>query len=235
MNQTIANPKLFYKYAWVYFALAAAVIIAGFFPSFFPRLKQTDISHHIHGMSATGWLLLLIIQPYLYTRGNLQLHRKLGKLSFVLMPLLVIGGSRMVQLMIQSKAFYPPLEVYRLSFIDVVSMIAFVWFYSMAIYHRRSTGLHARYMAATVILLVPPGFVRFLFNIGAVDSFGVGLHISSIVLEIALLLLLLDDKGRDGKFSKPYMLMLGIIVFLHVCIPFVANWAWWQVLMNRIA
>lgn len=234
MNQTIASPKPFYTHAWLYFLLAMAVIIAGFFPSFFNNLKQTDLLHHVHGMSATAWLLLLVVQPLLYSRGQISLHRKLGKVSFVLVPLLLFGGVKMVQLMIRRQAEYPPMEAFRLSFIDVVSMIAFVGFYGMAIYHRSTTGLHARYMAATVILLIPPGLTRLLLRFPGVDSFTKGLNINFILIEIALLLLLLDDKKRDGSFSRPYLILTAIIVFLHATLPFARHWQWWQNFMNGI-
>lgn len=234
MNHSIAAPKPFYTHAWLYFLLAMAIIIAGFFPSFFNQLHQTDLLHHIHGMSATAWLLLLVIQPFLYSRNQISLHRKLGKLSFVLVPLLLFGGVKMVQLMISRQSEYPPLEAFRLSFIDVLSMIAFVAFYVMAIYHRSSTGLHARYMASTVILLIPPGLTRLLLRMPGVDSFTKGLNINFILIEIALLLLLLDDRKRDGAFSRPYLIVTAVIVFLHATLPFARNWPWWQSFMNAI-
>lgn len=234
MNQTIASPKPFYAYAWLYFLLAMAVIIAGFFPSFFNNLQQTDLLHHIHGISATAWLLLLVIQPLLYSRRQMAVHRKLGKLSFVLVPLLLFGGFKMVQLMIRRQAEYPPMEAFRLSFIDVVTMIMFVFFYVMAIYHRSTTALHARYMAATVILLIPPGLTRLLLRMPGIDSFTKGLNINFILIEIALLLLLLDDKKRDGTFSRPYLIVTAVIVFLHATLPFARHWLWWQNFINAI-
>lgn len=234
MNQTIISPKPFYTHAWLYFLLAMAVIIAGFFPSFFNNLRQTDLLHHVHGMSATAWLLLLVVQPLLYSRGYISLHRKLGKLSFVLVPLLLFGGVKMVQLMISRPADYPTLEPFRLSFIDAVSMIAFLGFYGMAIYYRFTRGLHARCMAATVVLLIPPGLTRLLLHFPGVDSFTKGLNINFLLIEIVLLLLLLDDKKRQGTFSRPYLALTAIIMFLHATLPFARNWPWWQSFMNTI-
>lgn len=221
------NP--FYTRAWLYFLLAMAVIIAGFVPSFFTKLPTTDAWHHWHGMTATAWLTLLVIQPLLYSRGKMALHRKLGKISFLLVPMLAIGGTKMIQLMIQRRMEYPPLEAFRLSFIDTVSLLFFITFFVLAIRHVRHTGLHARYLAATVILLVPPGLARLLFNtVPAINNFTINLHVCFGILEIATLLLLLDDKRRDGHFSKPYLQLAAVLVGLHLCLPFVANWNWWQ-------
>jgi hypothetical protein len=229
MSATIPSASPFYTRAWLYFLLAMAVIIAGFVPSFFTKLPTTDAWHHLHGMTATAWLTLLVVQPLLYSRGNLKLHRKLGKISFLLVPMLAVGGTKMIQLMIQGRDHYPPLEAFRLSFLDSVSLIFFITFFVLAITHVRTTALHARYMAATVILLLPPGLGRLLFNtVPAVNTFTIDLHICFAVMEIAVLLLLLDDKRRDGHFSKPYLQLAAVVVGIHLCLPFVSNWSWWQ-------
>jgi hypothetical protein len=225
----------FYNRAWLYFLLAMAVIIAGFVPSFFTKLPNTDAWHHLHGMTATAWLTLLVVQPLLYSRGNMKLHRRLGKISFLLVPMLTVGGIKMIQLMIQGREHYPPLEAFRLSFIDTVSLLFFIAFFVLAIKHVRRTGLHARYLAATVILLVPPGLARLLFNtVPAINNFTVNLHVCFGILELATLLLLLDDKRRDGHFSKPYLQLAAVLVGIHLCLPFVSHWAWWQQLTISI-
>jgi hypothetical protein len=236
MSHSVSIQKPFYKRAWLFFLLAMAVIIAGFVPSFFTQLNTTDAWHHLHGMTATAWLTLLVVQPLLYSRGQMQWHRKLGKLSYVIIPLLTIGGIKMIATMIQRRNEYPPLESFRLSFIDTVSLLFFIYFFVQAIRNVRTTGLHARYLAATVILLVPPGLARLLFNVlpNIITDFTTNLHVCFAVLEIATLLLLLDDKRRDGQFSKPYLVLMAVLLFLHASVPFVSNWAWWQSLTVSI-
>jgi hypothetical protein len=235
MDHSVA-PRPFYAYAWVYFLLAMAVIVAGFFPSFFSKLNTTDAWHHLHGISATGWLVLLVTQPLLYATNKMEWHRKLGKSSYVLVPLLAIGGIKMVATMVQRRAEYPPLDAFRLSFLDLFSTLFFVFFFIMAIRHVRQTALHARYMAATVVLLIPPGLGRLLFNLfpGFITGFEIDLHICFAILEIATALLLIDDWRRDGRLSKPYLILAAMLVFLHVTMPFSLHWAWWQNLMVRL-
>jgi hypothetical protein len=219
----------FYHRAWLYFLLAMAVIIAGFVPSFFTKLPTTDAWHHLHGMTATAWLTLLVVQPLLYSRGNMQLHRKLGKISFLLVPMLTVGGIKMIQLMIQGREHYPPLEAFRLSFIDVVSLLSFISFFVLAIRHVRHTALHARYLAATAVLLVSPGLTRLLFHtVPAINTFSIGLNVCFAIMDIAVILLLLDDRRRDGHFSKPYLQLAAVVFGIHLCLPFVSHWAWWQ-------
>ncbi len=42
-----------YPRAYIYFTLALAISVAGFFPSYFGRLGDTDLKHHFHGITAT--------------------------------------------------------------------------------------------------------------------------------------------------------------------------------------
>jgi hypothetical protein len=236
MPTAITETRPFYTRAWLYLLLVMVVIVAGFVPSFFTQLGNTDLWHHLHGITATAWLSLLVVQPFLYSRGRLNIHRRLGKLSYVLVPLLTIGGIKMIALMIQRRNEYPPLEAYRLSFIDTVSLIFFIYFFIQAIRNVRTTGLHARYLAATSILLVPPGLARLLFNLfpGIITGFTINLHICFVVLELAVLLLLLDDKRRDGKLSLPYLVLAAVLIVLHLSLPFASQWVWWQKLMVGI-
>lgn len=120
------------------------VIIAGLLPSFFLKLSTTDLLHHIHGPSATLWLTLLVVQPLFYKLGKMNIHCLLGKISYLVVPLLVIEGFKMIGTMIQHRNEYPPLDAYRLGFLDTVSTIAFAFLFDMDIRQVRTTGLHAR-------------------------------------------------------------------------------------------
>lgn len=234
--QNNAAHRPFYTHAWVFFLLAMAVIVAGFFPSFFAQLDKTDAWHHLHGISATAWLVLLVTQPLLYSRNKMELHRKLGRTAYLFVPLLVVGGIKMIATMVQRRDQYPPMEAFRLSFLDAVSLLFFVYFFVMAIKNVRVTGLHARYMAATVILLVPPGLARLLFNLfpNVITGFEINLHVCFLLLEAATLLLLVDDWRRDGKLSKPYITLAAVLALLHATMPFSLHWAWWQHLMVNL-
>ena len=110
--------------------LAALVTIIGFFPSYFSRLTVTDTAHHLHGITATAWILLLIVQPWLYKTGKLSLHRNLGKSSYVLVPLILLSALNMVHIMLNNQGN-------QLAFIDLITLVQFLIFYGLAIAHRK--------------------------------------------------------------------------------------------------
>lgn len=234
MKSTASKKKLLYRYSYLYFSLAAAVTVFAFFPSYFNRLRATDSAHHLHGITATLWLILLIIQPFLYQAGKLSWHRQFGKISFLLVPMIIISALNMVQIMMLSKDSYPPLIPYQLAFIDFTTLIQFLLFYILAIKKRRNIHLHARYMACTVLGPLIPALTRLLFRIPFVDNFNTALNISYILIEIVLILLLLDDK-RTGKLRLPYVLAFILFALQHFIMNFISQSEWWTKLMDNFA
>jgi hypothetical protein len=233
---TVSNKKfVLYPYASWYFALAILVTWVGFSKSYFQRLGDVTIYHHLHGATAGFWLALMVVQPILYKRGKLKLHRKLGWIaSLTLVPLMVLGGLKMMQLGIINQASYPPGIIYRLSFIDAYSLIQFILFYVLSIYNGKRIHAHARYMTCTVLTILPPAITRLLFFIPSFDSFDKTLNGSFIITEIILLILIWDDK-RSGKFRAPYFIALLIFGMLHLTMNLVSGWPWWKNVMDWYA
>src|SRR5687768_182307 len=58
---------------------------------FFPAFEGFQFIHHFHGVLMLVWMALLIIQPWLIARRKHRIHKLIGRLSFVLAPLLIIS------------------------------------------------------------------------------------------------------------------------------------------------
>lgn len=232
----LINKKvMLYPNASWYFALAMVATWVGFSTSYFAVLRQTDIYHHFHGFTVGLWIVLIIVQPLLYKRGKLALHRRIGWIAtIVLVPLLLLGGLKMMQLAIQNQGNYPPGVVYQLSYIDLYSLMVFLLFFGLSIYNGKSIHPHARYMVCTVLTILPPAITRLLFLIPWFDSFAKTLNGSFAITEIILLLLIADDK-RMGQFRKPYFVALAIFAVLHLTMNYAGNWAWWHSTMDWYA
>ena len=235
MMPPAARRFVLYPYAPWFFALAILVTIVGFSHSYFGRFGQVSIYHHIHGASAGGWMLLLILQPILYYRGYLKLHRRLGWIaSFTLVPMLIVGGLKMMKAMFANAADYPPGLPYRLAYIDLYSLLFFVLTFVLAIRYGRNLHLHARYMVCTVLVVLPPAITRLLFLVPGFDTFNKTLNGSFVCVELVLLLLLLDDR-RSGRIRKPYLVALALFALLHLTMNFAGDWTWWKQAMDRYA
>src|SRR6266481_3034741 len=106
-----------------YFSIAFLVALFGFWPSFFSKLSTTDSAHVIHGVTATRWMTVPILQSWLITHHRFALHRRLGWASLiVLAPLLVISGLHMVQLMIVRYQQTNAIRLLKFAFLDISAM-----------------------------------------------------------------------------------------------------------------
>ena len=81
------------------FLLAAVgigiVVVLGFGPTYFYRPFATPkdsltVLVHVHGALMSAWIALFITQVILVAVGRTELHRRLGKLGFVLLWLIVL-------------------------------------------------------------------------------------------------------------------------------------------------
>ena len=236
MNQTNKQTsEILYPNATIYFFLALVVTWIGFSHSYFRNLAENDIFHHLHGAIAGGWIIVLMIQPFLYKQGKLALHRKIGKLAvYILFPLLILGGLRMIHSMLNNTNAYPPGATIILAFLDFYSLLMLLYFVYQAINKATQIQLHARYMSLTVLAMLPPAIGRMLFYIPWVNSFEKSLNISYSIIIIITGILLIDDK-RKGTIYLPYKIAIVLFFIQLISLNFVGQWHWWADLMAMYA
>jgi len=227
--------KKHYAYAHLYLALGLLVVVLGFSTTYFSRIGEFSLPYHVHGMSATLWMFLLIIQPYLFQKGQLKAHRFLGWASLVLIPTIVIAGVIMMRMMIQGQANYPPQLVYQLAFIDVLTLLSFVILYTLALYHRKNLQLHSRFMVATIFGPLLPALARmFLFTLGIASNFDQALTYSYLSIELVLLIIIWKERSVK-EMRITYLPFLVFIVIQHGLMYFADNWHWWKTVMDQFA
>ncbi len=235
-TNTPLRKTILYPNAPWYFALAIVITCVGFSFTFFRRLGTANVFHHLHGASAVLWMCLLIVQPMLYRRGQLRLHRRLGWLGALgLAPLLVMGGIKMLHQGLQAETGNLPPETYQLVYYDAVLLVLFAVFLALSLWHGKRVALHARYIACTVLVILPPALFRLLFfSIPWFHRFDKSLHGSIPTIELVLLLLLLDDR-RYGPIRRPYVVALGLLLGLSLTMSFADGWPWWRAVVDALA
>lgn len=155
-----------YKYGHYFVALVLLVILAGFWPSYFTLIGKVPLAFHVHAATATSWVLLLLVQSVaIHARKN-ALHRLVGKASFVMFPLLIVGFVMIINV---SAARYAAAES---PFVGVlgpsfgigmaIAIAAYLTLFHLALRNRRNTRLHAGYMLATPMILFESPFSRIM-------------------------------------------------------------------------
>ena len=179
---------------------------------FFPTFDGFTTAQHFHGMMMMGWLLMLLVQPILILKGKTKLHRRIGTLSFVLAPLLLLS----IYLVIQSRY-----DIYLESGRETKAVIAwlslnfrlmlfFAVLYFLAIYYRHRPALHMRFMCSTAFLLIGPGLVRLLISypeLSHADSHSFDRNANILIAGIITIV----DSWRTKRLS-PFTLVLSFMV-----------------------
>jgi len=146
--------------------LLIVVVQVGFYKTyiqFFPRFEGFRYVQHFHGAMMMGWLILLLVQPILIRTGKFELHRLVGRLSYVLAPLVLVSMYLISQFryngILESSGQVAAVAHLALNFPNI---IFFAVLYLLAILYKHRTDLHMRFMFSTVFVLVGPGLARAL-------------------------------------------------------------------------
>lgn len=222
-----------YPRAPIYFSLVLLTAATGFYPSYFSRFGKTDAVHHFHGLTATAWILMLVAQAWLIQQRQFGTHRLIGRISLVLAPLFIISGLLVTQTMLAASNGFNKAFGARLAFVDLTTLAFFAAAYGLAIAHRRNTPLHARYMASTAVLVLPPALARALAGLmPGIHSFEAAFHGAFLLTELVVIALIVDD-ARQGKIRGPYLALLALTLVQHAGFEFVPRIEWWNRLLGH--
>ena len=186
----------------------------GFYQSYtshFPTFANATTVIHIHGALLMIWLTLVVVQPMLIYLKKARLHRTIGKLAYVLGPLIIIsiffvgkgGYWRGMDVVTESE---------NLSFmaLDIRGLFSFAIFWALAMIYRKKASAHMRYMIATGILAIGPGVGR-----GLVASFDFSLYTAlsiTDVLELVIIGTLLSVDLVKKYDYKPYLVVFLVLL-----------------------
>jgi hypothetical protein len=213
--------------AWPWVVLLLGVAVFGFWKPYFGRLSAAQGLAHLHALAMLTWIGMLVAQPILIRGRRLAWHRRVGKASYVVVPLMVVAALCLAQLRIREA---PP-EMLALQqtilYLGLSASVLFVIVWGLGIRHRREPALHARYMVGTALTLVDPSLVRvMIFWVPGVPpplyqwiSYG-------LVYAILLVLIALDRSSPRGRSA--FVVLLGLFAATHASILLVPGTATWQ-------
>lgn len=218
----------------------------GFYTSYLSIIFQPIASIiHIHFTLLTLWMVMLVAQPLLIKYKKLSLHRTLGKISYVLVPLVLISSFLIIRFsydrdidklrqdaQIGLNSFNDSQILHQVAKDKAIAFIWFLWFlvcYSLAIINRHKPHIHARYMVATALSLLGPIVDRIVFNLTFLEKLGMYIPLYSIAFLIAdailAILLLKDYKNKlptKTLWTSLLIFIIGQLLFFTV--PVTQTW-----------
>jgi hypothetical protein len=236
-----------------WFLLLIVLVFAGFYTTYFTTLFDGHPPIiHIHFLLVMFWIAMLIAQPFLIKFKKLSIHRTLGKISYLLVPLVLVSGFLMIRLsyyrvisitteqVAQGLDKSTPSQVLqKAADFQAIALFYSLWFlifYCLAIINRKRSSVHARYMVATALILLGPTVDRIMFFGFGMEFLPGGISamwVSFILIDIVLLLLLYKDY-KNNRPLKTLLICLLIYIpgqFLHFAI---LGHRWWNDFMAFI-
>ena len=207
-----------------FFAAFLLSVLIGFWPTYFTRIgEMPSWRAHVHGALLFAWCVLLVAQAWLIRTQRRDLHRALGKISYLLIPLMVVS-SLVVEhhALVRAAGKYDAETLFFLYMIFAL-LLQLILAYSLSMVNRHTPALHMRYMICTPLVMFDPVFARILgvqFGIG----FGTGQMITFSCIDAILLWLCYLDRNTTFRVF-PFM----FVAFVLTQIPafFVYKTPWW--------
>jgi hypothetical protein len=143
-----------------------AVIVAGFWPSYFAAWGSVPWQFHAHGIAASIWVAMVAAQSWTAHHGRLPLHRAVGTSSLLLFPFLIGGLAAIID--VTAKGYVAGDNPLRMMFGGsfliglALAIAAYVTVYYRALKYRRKVWIHAGYMLTTPLILFESPFSRLL-------------------------------------------------------------------------
>ena len=218
-----------YRHAHYWVGFVLLVIVAGFWASYFAPIRtELPLAFHVHAVTAMAWLGFLIVQSVAIHRRMNALHRTIGKASFALFPLLIVGLAMIIGL---SAHRYATSESAFIAYAGpsfaigmAIAIAAYLTLFYQALRNRRNVKLHAGYMLATVLILFESPFSRVIGDylpwlnvIGSEGPQGVFDTIAisdALATAFALVLYFRDPKhGAPWLVASAFMMLQAVVMW----------------------
>lgn len=232
MNKTPVN-RIRFENAAIFCVPLIAFIIGGFWRGYFSRFfnweqfSKITFYTHFHFIVVGLWLALLIIQPVLIKQKKSAVHKKTGKISYLLMPLILVS----VLLLFHSRHQPNERDIDMLFFVPLKDLVIISSSYFIGIMYRKKMEIHARAMIATGIPFIEPALARLMEH--SFPQLGLANYIITVAVIHLLLItfIILERKQTSGRWVFPLVwgmyLMAHAVIIFNIHIPglkSLANW-----------
>jgi len=172
------------------------ISVIAFWPTYYAIIFNSEFYIYLHAFFAVLWFGMLIIQPYLIKSRRIDLHRLIGKLSYVIAPMVVVSIILLAhnRINLASEAFHS-FQAYIL-YLQISLAVVFAITFGLAIYYRKTKPIHARFMVATSLTFIDPIFAR-LINTYAPDAVSSNQWITFSLINVILIALSIMDRKTE--------------------------------------
>lgn len=193
----------------------ALVIVAGF--SLNLAMGRSSFAapwpFHFHGVIFMAWLGLTAMQVLTISTGNRALHRQLGRLAYVMIPVMVAAGLMIITVSLRTTGgpFFFAKNEFLVS--NTAGLLVFGGLALWALRVRRHTGWHRRLMLVAMSVLTGPGLGRLLPMPLLIPHAWTTAILSTFVFPVIGMIV---DWRREGRVHPAYVWGMGINVGVFI-------------------
>ena len=193
----------------------ALVIVAGFSLNLAAGRSSFALPwpYHVHAVIFMGWLGLHVAQAMTIATGNIALHRKLGRLGYAFVPMMVAVGLMIIVVSLRTTGgpFFFAKNEFAVS--NTTGLLVFGGLAIWALRVRRHTGWHRRLMLVAMSVLTGPGLGRLLPMFLLMPySWTATILLTWIFPVIGMI----ADWRREGRVHPAYVWGMGINVGVFI-------------------
>lgn len=241
---------------WIYVFMAGlfiCTVLLGFIPDSMAKLAAVRAHQrppfppimHVHALLMGSWLSLLLIQALLMATGRRALHRKLGLLATVLVPLMLVAMVLIVKMgfeRVAAAAAAPGVDSAAISNLRLLlstllpeqirSALLFGVFTGWALWVRnRDSEMHKRLMVLATLMPLPAGIDRIRWLPSTLPASADSLCLYTLLW---LTPVLIYDLVRRGRIHRAYLIGVGLNLPLMVAAHFIVRSPRWLAAAPRL-
>jgi len=218
------------------FAIVAwTSIIMGFGPGIKGQITgQSPFPHviiHIHAVVFSGWLALFVAQIGLIRWRRAGMHRQLGSIAVVLVPVMVILGLAATFVSRRVNFAAGNTEMLAFMIVPLTDMLLFPSFSVAAILLRGDPSTHKRLMLLATASLLPASFGRWI-GPWILANFGDGFlgFVAQVYFgsNAMIITAILHDKVTRGVIHPVYLWSLPWLLAVQAVTSAIYQWSGWR-------
>lgn len=227
-----------YQKGFFYFLAFFLLMLAGFWLTYFTRiLDQDNYRMHVHGITLILWCMLIVGQAYFIRIKSYRVHRQVGKLSYILVPLIAFTTVDLYKYRLNELSSLSARD-YLFTASVLIALLTFLIFYGLAIFYKDKPAIHARYMICTIF----PMFTAVIDRI--IDSYfpfllpyfpdvdGPVIQVGGLTLADILLVLLCIWDWRSHRRINVFPIVLVIHLLYHFAVLNFYRFEFWKAFSN---
>lgn len=226
-----------YKLLFILFVCFFLITVLGFFKTyfqFFPKFENISIVTHFHFFLFFMWYALLFCQPLLIKQKQFALHRKLGKISYFLAPLMVFSILMMVKTNIAHNLSISKEQTAIATTGAFLDVCLFSTFYIISMVNKRNVRWHVAFLIAASLIVLNTGLGRLVTNL--TNQQGLGILAMVFMPYMVLLTILFTEKIKLKRpiLKSPYLLASFFWTLELALFMVIPKTEFWQKVIHHI-